>query len=67
MNLRRANLAVWIAGLPATLDRVVYDSGLYDLVETDRAARSQALTDLLFLMSIGVARLLTNPCQWVSA
>lgn len=69
MNPRRANLVSWIGWKtePVTLDRVAYDSGLYDLVETERGARSQALTDLLFLMSVGAVRLLTQPCRWVGA
>jgi hypothetical protein len=69
VNLRRASLAEWLdrAGFSPTLDEVAYDSGLYDLLETDQAARSQALTDLLFLMSGGVARLLTRPCRWVAS
>jgi hypothetical protein len=58
-------LAYWIDE-PVSLDEVAYDSGLYTLHESDRAARSQALTDLLYLMSVGVARLLTHPCRWVA-
>lgn len=65
MNLRRASLARWISR-PRTLDEVAYDSGLYDLCESDRAACSQALTDLLFLMSGGAVLLLTGPCRWVN-
>jgi uncharacterized protein (DUF2062 family) len=65
VNLRRANLACWITN-PVTLDEVVYDSCLYTLQESDRAARSCALQDLLFLMSVGAARLLTQPCRWVA-
>lgn len=68
--LRRASLAEWLArvgdlSFSPTLDEVAYDSGLYDLLETDQAARSQALTDLLFLMSGGALRLLVRPCRWV--
>jgi hypothetical protein len=67
VNLRRASLAKWLGHTGLTLDEVAYDSGLYDLCESDRAARSQALTDLLFLMSGGAALLLTRPCRWVTA
>ena len=67
MNLRRTCLLSWIGRHQVSLDGVVYDSGLYELVETDRAARSQALSDLLFLMSTGAVRLLTHPCRWVTA
>ena len=69
MNLRRASLAEWLAraDFSPTLDEVAYDSGLYDLLETDQAVRSQALTDLLFLMSGGWVRLLTRPCRWVAS
>ena len=66
MNPRRANLARWIV-VPTTLDEAAYDSGLYTLQESDRAARSCALQDLLFLTSVGAARLLIKPCRWVAA
>lgn len=67
MNLRRIALLSWIGGQPVSLDAAAYDSGLYDLFESDRAARSQALTDLLYLMSVGQCCLLTMPCRWVAA
>jgi hypothetical protein len=59
---------VWLRcpGFKPTLSEAAYDSGLYDLCESDRAARSQALTDLLFLMSVGAAKLLVKPCRWVA-